>query len=199
MLLYPLTVFFSALFLFQVELLLGKRITPIFGGTPAAWLTALLFFQLMLMASYALAACLQRLDLRKQRAVYLALLGISTFALLLSGLSYGSSLFPHIIKFQGLNDPQGQIMWMLLASVGLPFLVLATNSPLMQVWFGLTQPGRSPYPLYALSNLGSLLGLLAYPFAVEPLLTLRMQAIVWTAGYVLLVVPAGIVAFKFQG
>jgi hypothetical protein len=198
MLLYPLIVFFSALFLFQVELLLGKRITPIFGGTPAAWLTALLFFQVMLMAGYALAAWLQRLDLRKQRVVYLSLLGISTVALFLSGLSYGSSLFPQIIKFRGLNDPQGQILWMLLASIGLPFLVLATNSPLMQAWFGLVQPGRSPYPLYALSNFGSLLGLLAYPFAVEPLLTLRMQALVWTAGYVLLVAAAGIVAFKLK-
>ena len=69
-------------------------------------------------------------------------------------------------------------------SVGAPYLLLSATAPLIQRWFAYLLPGRSPYRLYALSNLASLLALLSYPFLVEPYVRLRSQTAYWSLAYV---------------
>jgi hypothetical protein len=181
------SVLLSAFLLLQVQPLISKYILPWFGGTPAMWSAALLFFQTLLLVGNAYVYGLTgRLKPRQQGFVHLVLLGASLGLLLVLALlgQLPPILPPAAWKPQGEGWPVWQVLRILAVAVGLPYLVLSTNSPLMQSWAHHRYPGRSPYRLYALSNLGSLLGLLAYPFLIEPLLGLRTQAILWTGGYV---------------
>jgi spermidine synthase len=183
-----LTVFLSAFLLFQIQPLIGKYILPWFGGTPSVWSTAMLFFQALLVGGYAYAHWLVgRLSPRRQAIVHLALLGVSLGLLLALGLAWDSPITPGVRwKPQGTGNPQWQVLRILAVAVGLPYLILSANSPLMQVWFSYPQSVRalSPHRLYALSNAGSLLGLLTFPFLVEPMLALKAQANFWVWGYV---------------
>lgn len=178
--LYAATIFLSAFLLFQVQLIIAKFILPWFGGTPAVWTTCMLVFQLLLLGGYAYAHLLQkRLD---QGRLHAGLLLASVVVLALLAFWWKTPILPGPSwKPQHVDHPVWRILTLLLASIGLPFLVLSTTGPLLQRWFA--HGGKSPYRLYAVSNLGSLLGLLAYPFLVEPELTLPAQAWVWTAGY----------------
>jgi hypothetical protein len=182
---YALTVFLSAFLLFQVELIVGKELLPWFGGAPAVWTTCLVFFQGVLVAGYGYAHLVaERLSLRRQIGVHIALVALSV--LLLAGLAM---LWPAPItpgsswKPAGDAEPVGQLIVLLAVSLGYPFFVLSTTGPLLQKWSVISSPGRSPYRLYALSNAGSLLGLLAYPFLVEPFLGIRVQALAWSGLY----------------
>jgi len=184
------TIFLCAFLLFQVELIVGKELLPWFGGAPAVWTTCLLFFQCVLLAGYAFAHLLSsRGTPRRQVTWHGIAAGLSLILLLLLGLLWPSPITPGPSwKPAPGGDPLWQLAGLLLVSVGIPFFVLAGSGPLIQRWSVSSRPGRSPYRLYALSNAGSLLGLLSYPFLVEPLLALREQALCWTALYALFAV-----------
>lgn len=171
--LFPITAFSSAFLIFFVQPLVGKSILPWFGGAPAVWILCLAFYQFTLFAGYAYAHWLAGWG-RSNRvlAIHFALFAAALFVLpVLPDPSW---------KPVGGAPPSLHIMSMLAANVGLPFLLLAATAPLLQVWFARVLPGRSPYGLYAVSNLGSLLALASYPFVVEPLLPLSAQSRVWS-------------------
>lgn len=196
--LFSLCIFLSAFLLFQVQPMIGKFILPWFGGAPAVWSTALLFFQALLTGGYAYAYWLVRRA--RQGWIHLALLGMTLALLSALGLAWSSPLTPSAdMRPVGVDFPIFHIFFLLLVSVGLPYFVLAANGPLMQAWFSRVFPERSYARLYALSNAGSLLGLLAYPILLEPLLTLRQQGWAWTIGFVLFALVAGALAFRARG
>lgn len=175
MLPFAFSIFAGAFLLFAVQPLVGKYILPWFGGGPGVWATCLLFFQTLLLGGYAYAHfSATRLTPRRQALLHLALLAV---ALLLLPIVPGTHWRP-----QGDEDPIWRILLLLTASVGLPYFVLSATGPLMQQWFSQAQPGRSPYRLYALSNLGSLLALLGYPFYFERAFTRQAQANLWSIG-----------------
>src|SRR5271169_1729845 len=145
MLLYAATIFLSAFLLFQVQPLIAKFILPWFGGSAAVWSAALLFFQLVLLAGYFYAHCLIRyLKPKRQLAVHAALLAASLLAL---------PIIPSPRwKPAGGGDPTLQILLLLAATIGLPYMLLSATSPLLQAWFVRTRRGAVPYRLFALSN-----------------------------------------------
>ncbi|MDH3975840.1 MAG: fused MFS/spermidine synthase [Deltaproteobacteria bacterium] len=185
--LYGLTIFLSAFLLFQLQPLIGKHILPWFGGTPAVWTTCLLFFQLLLLGGYAYAHWLANLkSLPAQGMVHLGLLLLT---LLLLPVIPANSWKP-----EGGDNPILLILGLLTVTVGGPYFMLTTTGPLLQAWFAIGHKGKSPYPLYALSNAGSLLGLITYPFLFEPLLARYTQAIVWSLSYGLFIFLCGFCA-----
>jgi predicted membrane-bound spermidine synthase len=173
---YAATIFLSALLLFQVQPIISRYVQPWFGGTPAVWTTAMLFFQTLLFAGYAYAhLSVQYFKPQWQVGVQLVLLAAAIVSL---------PFVPHSSwKPVDGTSPALRILLLLTVSVGLPYFVLATTGPLVQTWFSRTIPGRSPYRLYSLSNLGSLLALLSYPFLIEPHLPLGSQAMAWQWGF----------------
>jgi hypothetical protein len=198
MLIYALSIFISAFLLFQIQPMLGKFILPWFGGTTSVWTTVVLFFQILLTGGYAYGYWLTgRLSPTRQVKVHVSLLAASLLALGLSAVFWPSPIMPGTgWKPSGLELPVLHIFVLLTISVGLPYFLLSTNSPLMQAWFHRAMPGRSPYRLYALSNAGSLLGLLTYPVLIEPNLALHSQGWIWTAVYLLFTLLAGIAAVR---
>ncbi len=182
---YALTLFTSAFLLFGVQPLMGKFALPWFGGTPAVWTTCMLFFQAALLAGYAYAhAVATRLSPRPQVKLHLGLVGVTVAVLAARALLVGSPVAPGTewrpTQVEGLT---GQLLGMLAVTMGLPFFVLSTTAPLLQSWFARARPGASPYRLYALSNAGSLLALLSYPFLVEPYVPRSLQGWGWAAGF----------------
>lgn len=166
------TVFLSAFLLFQVQPLIGKCILPWFGGTAAVWSTCMLFFQLVLFAGYAYAHWLSS----RSRALQLAVHGsLIVVAICLLPITPSAAWKP-----AGHEAPVLRILLLLSMSVGLPYFLLSATGPLLQSWFRKLHPGQSPYRLYALSNIGSLLALITYPFFVEPALTVPAQATGWS-------------------
>ncbi len=176
--LFALTVFLSAFLLFQVQPIIGKYILPWFGSTPGVWTACLLFFQILLLAGYAYAHLIvSKLSPRGQAATHLVLLGLALIALPITPAETW--------KPQAGDDPTWHILLLLLSTVGAPFLVLSSTGPLLQGWFSRLHPDRSPYRLYALSNLGSLLALVTYPLFVERYLRLESQTIGWSLCWIL--------------
>ncbi len=177
MTLYAVTIFLSAFLLFQVQPLIAKIILPWFGGSAAVWSAALLFFQLVLLAGYAYAHLLIRfVPARIQMLVHAPLLLISC------------ALLPILPSPEWrpteVGDPTPRILMLLTATIGLPYFLLSSTSPLLQAWFVRRTGSSVPYRLFALSNLGSMLALVSFPFWVEPQLGGRVQAYGWSAGYV---------------
>ncbi len=169
---HALTILLSAFLLFQVQPLLSKWILPWFGGGPAVWTTCVLFFQTALFAGYAYAHVSERcLPVRVGIAVHLALILAAAWLL---PIAPGDRWKP-----EGSGDPTGRILLLLTVTVGAPYVLLSSTGPLVQAWFARAYPDRSPYRLYALSNVGSLAALLTYPFVVEPLWGLRTQSTAW--------------------
>jgi hypothetical protein len=186
---YAFTIFLSAFLLFQVQPLVGKRILPWFGGTPAVWTTCMLFFQVMLLAGYAYAhLVVQRLSPRMQMLAHFGLLAAT-----LVFLPIGPT---NDWKPTGNAGPTTSILLMLSASIGLPYFLLSSTGPLLQGWFTRANPGQSPYRLYALSNFGSLLALLSYPFVFEPNLTWGWQSLAWSIAYGVFVAGCGWCAWR---
>lgn len=187
---FALAIFLSAFLLFQVQLLLGKGILPLFGGAPAVWTACVLVFQLLFLAGYGYSHGLATwLPIRKQVIVHGALLAIS--ALLIAVLAHiRSAPIGSGANWQPApgDDPIWAITKFLIDAIGLPFFLLSATSPLMQHWFAQAGLTRLPYRLYALSNAGSLLGLLSYPSLVEPHVGLAAQRWAWAAGYGLFLV-----------
>ena len=168
------TVFLGAFLLFLVQPIIAKLILPRFGGSVAVWATCLVFFQAALLLGYAFAHHLVRhAHSRTLQALHLALL-LGSLALL--------PIVP-VVAWPGAQalSPQLQILGLLILSIGLPFTLLAMTGPLLQAWQ--TGIGRNPYRLFAVSNLASLVALLAYPWAIEPWFATSVQGMAWSVGY----------------
>ncbi|MBL9202807.1 MAG: fused MFS/spermidine synthase [Opitutaceae bacterium] len=188
MLPFALTIFTGAFLLFQVQPLIGKYILPWFGGGPGVWTTCLLFFQTLLLGGYAYAHFSSTwLKPRQQVIVHLALLALS---LALLPITPSATWSTHVD-----GDPNVRILLLLVATIGLPYFVLSSTGPLMQQWFSQTNPGVSPYRLYALSNVGSLLALLSYPLFFEVYFPRQTQGTMWSWGLVGFVLCCGYCAW----
>ena len=187
MFLFAISIFLSAFLLFQIQPMIGKFILPWFGGTPAVWSTVLVFFQMLLTGGYAYAYWLiERVEAKRQVIVHVSLITFAVLLLMSLSIIWESPVTPDSSwKPQNVSTPIPDIFKLLVASVGLPYFILAANGPLMQAWFSRLFPARSYARLYALSNLGSLLGLLAYPVLIEPSLPLRWQGRGWALGFML--------------
>ena len=171
----------SAFLLFWVQPLITKMLLPMLGGAPAVWNTAMMFFQITLLVGYLYAHLLTRLRPWQQAVTHGALL-----------LAAGSQLPFGVDTGLSLPEEGAPILWLLATLarlVGLPFLALSASAPLIQAWFGRTtnRGAGDPYFLYAASNAGSLVSLLAFPLVLERLLPLPAQARVWTWGFALLI------------
>jgi hypothetical protein len=179
-LLFATTIFLGAFLLFLIEPLIAKLILPWFGGSAAIWATCLVFFQTALLLGYLYAdAAIRRLSSKRQSVLHLSLLIVSLLWLPIAPQMFWRS---HVTV-----DPAWRILGLLTFSIGLPFLLLSSTSPLLQTWYARRAPGRSPYHLFALSNLASLLALLSFPFLIEPRLSSRHQAALWSTTYGLFV------------
>ncbi len=179
-----LMIFVSAFLLFQVQPLISKFILPWFGGAPAVWTTCMLFFQTLLLGGYAYAHFTTSWLTPKQQAIlHLVLLAAAAATL---------PIVPHETwKPTDGSDPTWRILGLLTCTVGLPYFVLSSTGPLGQAWFSRAFVGSSPYRLYALSNVGSLLALVSYPFLVEPRMTDALQAWSWSGGFGLFIALCG--------
>src|SRR3989442_5970769 len=180
MFLYAVTIFCSAFLLFLVQPIMAKQILPWFGGSAAVWTTCLVFFQTTLLLGYAYAdGIVRNLSSRSQLRLHVALLALSCVVLpIVPGAQW---------KPLGSENPSLLILGLLTATIGLPYFLLSTTSPLVQAWFAWRMPGESPYRLFALSNFASMLALLGYPFLLEPWIATRVQAWAWSAGYAVFV------------
>jgi len=171
--LFLLTVFLSAFLLFQLQPLISKTILPWFGGSPAVWTTCMLFFQVVLSGGYVYAHLLaSRLSGRVQ--------GLLHAGLLISAVCCLPITPDESWKPDSGGSPVAGILLLLGATVGLPYFVLSSTGPLLQTWFLKAVPGKVPYRLYALSNAGSLLALISYPFIVEPQFGTGTQSSFWS-------------------
>ncbi|MBA3839308.1 MAG: hypothetical protein H0X55_03260, partial [Thermoleophilaceae bacterium] len=177
------TLFLSAALMFSLQPMYARFVLPLFGGTPAVWNTAMLFFQIALLAGYLYAhETTRRLGVRRQAALHLVVVALPLLVLPL-GVPDGAAA-----PGDGAS-PVGALLGVLVVAVGLPFFVVSATAPLLQRWLaGTDHPAaRDPYFLYRASNLGSVVGLLAYPLAAEPTLRLGQQGVVWAVGYVALI------------
>ncbi len=188
MILYAATIFIGAFLLFQIQPMIAKMILPWFGGSAAVWITCMLFFQIWLLAGYIYA----HMAVRYLRPHMQALLhmGLLLASLLLLPIAPASDWKP-----AGSESPMLQIMGLLTVSAGLPYFLLSTTSPLLQAWYSRRYKASLPYRLFALSNLASLLGLLAYPFMVEPYITIRQQSVGWSSAYAVFALAAAATAW----
>src|SRR5438067_1912023 len=197
---FGLAIFASAFLLFQVQLLLGKFLLPWFGGTSAVWATCLLFFQVLLLGGYFYAHKISvSWGLRGQGKIHLSFLALSILWIFIAWYFWGSPLLPGPSwKPAPGAAPIAGILKLLLVSIGVPFLLLSSTGPLLQNWYahlGLGTQKKAPYFLYALSNAGSLLGLLSYPIFFEPRFRLKTQSWFWGVGFGLFVLSCMVCAW----
>ena len=172
---FPLLIFLAAFLLFQVQPILGRFLLPWFGGGPSVWSVCLVFFQTLLLAGYAYAHWLAGRATKAQGWIHSLLVAVSLLALPIA------PTFTFNAAAQE-GDPTGQILTLLIGSVGLPYVVLAASSPLLQRWYSQAE-GSRPYRLYAISNAGSLIALATYPFVFEPALRLTDHSTLWSIAY----------------
>lgn len=202
--LYAIAIFLGSFLLFLVEPMAAKRLVPLLGGSAAVWTTCLVFFQIALLFGYLCAHWLAtRLRQRAQAMVYTGLLVV---CLVQAGLNLRPELHASTVH------PIRSVFWLLTTLIGLPFLVLSATNPLLQAWYargyarGANTAGEAvvsaeavpPYRLFALSNFGSLLALVIYPWLVEPRFSLRAQSLVWLAGFAVFALACAGIAF-FSG
>ena len=180
--LFVLAAFAGAALIFFVQPMVAKLVLPLLGGSPAVWNTSMAFFQAALLAGYGYAHLLQRLPtVRAQALVHIGVLIVAGLILPL-----------RITTLLGEPSFQQPALWLvgvLMISIGAPFAALSATAPLVQAWHARVFRGEKgePYALYAASNLGSLIALLAYPIIVEPTVTLAGQRLGWSAAYVMFV------------
>lgn len=173
---YALTIFLSAFLLFLVQPLIAKQILPWFGGSASVWNTCMLFFQSLLLAGYAYAdRSVHQLNATRQVGLHATLLLLSLLSLpIIASESW---------KPLGDEDPILRILGLLIATIGLPYALLSTTTPLIQAWYWRSFRQAVPYRLFALSNAASLAALLGYPTLIEPFFGGRETAIAWSIGY----------------
>jgi hypothetical protein len=180
--LFAITLFLGSFLLFVVEPMVARMVLPVMGGVPMVWNTCVVFFQMMLLVGYGYAYGASKwIDLRRHTVAHSVIL-LLPFAVLPLAIQPGAAPSPD-------SNPLPWLLLVLATTVGLPFVVVSTSASVLQHWFSRTghRAARDPYFLYASSNLGSLLALVAYPAIVEPTLTLGDQGRFWTAGYAVLV------------
>src|SRR5881394_1283507 len=186
---YAATIFLSSFLLFLVQPLIARQILPWFGGTAAVWTTCMLFFQTLLLAGYAYAhATNAMLKPRAQAILHSVLLAAALATLPIAP--------PESWKPLGTEEPISTILLVLTVTVGLPYLLVASTSPLLQAWFARARPGANPYRLFAISNLASLIALVGYPIVFEPFLTAREQVRLWSWLFVLFALLCAAVAWR---
>ncbi len=191
MLRYSITIFLSAFLLFQVQPLIAKIILPWFGGTSAVWTTSMVFFQIALLLGYLYAHLLRVLF--SPKLSWMLHSAVSILILLTLPVVPAESLKP-----DGSENLTLAVVHVLLFSVAAPFFLLSTTGPLIQAWQSSSHPDKSPYRLYALSNIGSLLALISYPFVFEPLLPLAHQSFLWSAMFALFVLCCGVSGWQLR-
>ncbi len=176
--LFLATIVTGSFLLFLTQPMVARMALPRIGGAPAVWNSAMLVYQALLLGGYYYAHKLSALAPRRQAGVHFVMLAIAALWLPigLRAIAPPTDIAPAL-----------WVPWFLLSSIGPLFFIVSAQAPLMQRWYALESARGDPYPLYAASNLGSFAGLLAYPLAVEPLLTLDEQSRLWTGGYALLV------------
>ncbi len=174
--LYATVIFLSAFLLFLLEPIAARQLLPLFGGSAAVWMTCLVFFQCALLAGYLYAHLVaSRLGPRSQAVTHMALLTAAVLSL---------EVRVHPGAAAATWHPVATLLWLLTATIGLPFLTLAATSPLLQSWRARAEPSRLPrWWLFALSNAGSLAALLLYPALLEANLALRAQVVAWSTGF----------------
>src|SRR5262245_6589973 len=180
--LFTLTLFLSAALLFLVQPMFGKMVLPRFGGAPAVWNTCQIFFQAALLAGYVYAHLVSTwLGIRWQLLIHGIVLLLPLVSL---PIAVAAGWEP-----PGDASPVPSLLALLIVSIGLPFAVVSTTAPLLQAWFARSGDSAAgdPYFLYAASNAGSLLALLAYPLLLEPALPLSAHSWIWAAGYLVLI------------
>src|SRR3954447_11781630 len=189
MLFYSLTIFLSAFLLFEMQPIIAKTILPWFGGTSAVWSTCMLFFQVVLLLGYLYAHLLHRgLSPRRQAIAHIVVLAVSLAALpILPSPAW---------KTAAIEQPSLRILALLAVTVGLPYFLLSSTSPLLQAWYARNHKQGLPYRLFALSNFASLLALLSYPVLIEPNLPNRVQGIAWSVAYVAFAIVCGVTAWR---
>jgi len=196
--------FASAALIFLLQPMFSRMVTPLLGGSPAVWNTSMVFFQGALLIGYVYAHRIARLkSLQTQIYIHAGVIATACVTLFI----VGGGLKIVVSDALGAPDTRTPILWLLgvlTLSVGLPYAAISATAPLLQSWYART--GRSdahdPYYLYAASNLGSLLGLAAYPVIVEPLLGISAQSVSWATGFLLVgaaILGAGYVALRSGG
>lgn len=195
------TIFLSSFLLFQVQPLIGKHILPWFGGSAAVWLTAMLFFMGALGLGYAYALLVVKLPTTVQLLAHGGFLLAVAGSLWRAAQSWASPITPDASVVLMGGDPSWAVVWVLVQSIGLPFVALSATSTLVQLWYGrLSQ--QEPYALYSVSNIGSLLGLLSYPFILERWLPTTVHGFWWTVGFggyvILMVVLMAVYALRYR-
>ncbi len=185
---FTATTFLSALLLFSIQPMFAKMVLPVLGGSPSVWAVAMCFFQAALLAGYCWAHILTRFVPRYAVAIHLVLGAVALLALPIS-----------LPTAWGEPPPGDPYLWQLglfAIGVGLPFVAVAANAPLLQSWFAMTShpSARDPYFLYAASNLGSLIALLGYPLVLEPVFGVRSLSRIWTGGFAVLLVAIALCA-----
>ena len=192
MILFAATILLSAFLLFLVQPIIAKQILPWFGGSAAVWTVCMVFFQALLLGGYAYAHWLaRRPQPRRQALIHIVLLVASLAALPIIPADSWKPLDD--------SDPLWRILGLLAATIGLPYFLLSSTGPLIQKWFANAYASRTVYRLFALSNFGSLIGLLAYPFAVEPFASARQQSWGWSTAYALFVLACAGCAWRAGG
>lgn len=188
MLLYALTISLSAFLLFAVQPIIAKMILPWFGGSSAVWSTCMLFFQVVLLLGYLYAHWLhEKLAGRKQAVVHITAIALSLATL---------PILPNTAWKTAGGAPSLRILGLLGVTVGLPYFLLSSTSPLLQAWYARSHREGMPYRLFALSNLASMLALLSYPLFIEPNLPTRMQGLVWSGAYICFAALCGLTAWR---
>jgi hypothetical protein len=178
---YSATTFLSALLLFSVQPMFAKMVLPVLGGSPSVWAVAIFFFQAALLIGY----CYAHLLIAKAPPLLTGIIHLAVCSVAFLALPIG-------LPSGWTEPPAGEpYLWQIglfSVAIGLPFLAVAANAPLLQAWFARTGHAQAddPYFLYAASNLGSLIALLSYPFILEPALGLRALSRFWAAGYAVL-------------
>ncbi len=185
--LFAATLFMSAGLLFWIQPLFAKMALPLLGGAPAVWNTAMMFFQAMLLVGYSYAHFInQKMSPRRQAVIHLAVVAIAFVSL------------PVAVRgnYNPDQDPTLGLIALLGLSIGLPFFAVSATAPLLQRWFALSghRDAGDPYFLYSASNLGSILALLAFPFLLEPTLSLHEQGVAWSYGFSVLLLLIGFCA-----
>jgi SAM-dependent methyltransferase len=188
--LFALAIFLSAFLLFQVQPVISKAILPWFGGAAGVWNTCMLFFQAALLGGYTYAHWLQSQPARRQRNVHIALLALSLLSLpILPSVNW---------KPAGGEQPIFRILGLLATTIGLPYFLLSTTSPLLQAWYVRAIPGGIPWRLFALSNAASLGALLSYPLLIEPTFNVPTQSWIWSGAYLAFAALAGYTAWNYS-
>ncbi|MGZ8371078.1 MAG: spermidine synthase, partial [Caulobacteraceae bacterium] len=189
MILYAGAIFLGAFLLFLVQPIIAKQILPWFGGSAAVWATCMVFFQVVLLAGYAYAdLTTRRLTPKRQVALHVGLLVVSLLVLPITPSAAWKPL--------GDENPSWRILGLLAVTIGPPYLLLSTTSPLLQAWFARRFLHTAPYRLFALSNLASLLALLAYPVLIEPWVSTATQSMTWSVLYALFALLCGYAAIS---